>query len=554
MPVMVNLRLLSRFWASLSISGLLLGTLFFAFSLTPSLLPRTFVTQGVVSGACSALGYGIGHFGQWLWYYLELPAGRPHVRRQIKLAVALAACLTALIFLWRSAFWQNSIRELMGMEPVPSIHPFEVGLIALITFILLLALARLFRHTVAWLSLKASKRMPRRLAKVIGVVGGLVLFWAVSSGVLFRAGLEAADSSFRHYDALIDPEINPPADPLKSGSRTSLLAWDELGSAGRDYVSSGPSAGELGAFLRRPAQEPIRVYVGLRSADSIEERARLALKELQRVGGFERSVLVVVVPTGTGWVDPAAIDTVEYLHGGDIASVAVQYSYLASPLALLTEPGFGGDTARALFREIYGHWTTLPRDRRPRLYLHGLSLGSMNSELSAHVLDVIGDPIHGALWSGPPFTSRIWRSIITGRNPGSPAWLPRYRDGSAVRFTNQANALALPGARWGPLRIVYLQYASDPVTFFDVSSLYRQPDWMDLPRGPDVSPHLRWYPVVTFVQLGVDMAFSTSAPAGYGHTFHPHHYIDAWMEVTDVRGWTAPDVERLKQRFGAFPD
>ena len=37
-------------WYSLSAGGLLLGTLFFAASLTPTLLPRTFLTQGVLSG------------------------------------------------------------------------------------------------------------------------------------------------------------------------------------------------------------------------------------------------------------------------------------------------------------------------------------------------------------------------------------------------------------------------------------------------------------------------------------------------------------------------
>jgi len=105
------------------------------------------------------------------------------------------------------------------------------------------------------------------------------------------------------------------------------------------------------------------------SADDAEARADLALEELKRAGGFERSVLVVVVPTGTGWMDPAATDTLEYLHGGDTAMVAVQYSYLTSPLSLLVEPRVGIEQGRAMFRAIYGHWTTLPRDQRPRLYV-----------------------------------------------------------------------------------------------------------------------------------------------------------------------------------------
>ena len=105
------------------------------------------------------------------------------------------------------------------------------------------------------------------------------------------------------------------------------------------------------------------------------------------------------------------------------------------------------------------------------------------------------------------------------------------------------------GESWGPTRTVYLQYASDPVTFFDVRDLYRQPDWMTPPRGPDVSPQLRWYPVITFLQLALDMAMATTAPIGHGHVYAPAHYIDAWVEVTDVQGWSADDIARLKRHL-----
>ena len=89
------------------------------------------------------------------------------------------------------------------------------------------------------------------------------------------------------------------------------------------------------------------------TADTPEARAKLALAELKRVGGFSRKALVVITPTGTGWVDPAGIDGLEFLYRGDVASVAVQYSYLSSPLTLLVDPESGRDTARALFREVY---------------------------------------------------------------------------------------------------------------------------------------------------------------------------------------------------------
>ena len=297
---------------------------------------------------------------------------------------------------------------------------------------------------------------------------------------------------------------------------------------------------------------PVRVYVGLRSAVTPQIRAKLALEELKRVGGFERSVLIVVTPTGTGWVDPAAIDSVEYLHGGDVASVALQYSYLASWLYLLMDPGYGADVARALFKEIYGYWTRLPKDSRPRLFLHGISLGARNSQQSTDLIEVLGDPFNGALWSGPPYSSKLWRWLTDNRNPGSPVWLPRFRDRSFVRFMNQhgeAAEPAGPNAAWGPIRIVYLQYASDPATFFDYHSLYREPDWMLPPRGPDVSPQVSWYPIVTLLQLILDMFMATEAPVGFGHVYAPAHYIDAWIKVTDVRDWSPEEITRLKQHL-----
>lgn len=540
-----------NFWHSLSGIGLLLGTLFFAAALTPTLVPRTYLTQGVLAGACFALGYGIGVFWRWLWAYLELPEPRERLRSIVNSVIAVLCASVALVFLWRTAEWQNSIRLLMEMEPVTSAHPVKLSLIALVTFIALLVLARLFRLIARFLSTRIRRFVPRRVANVIGVALAVLLFWLLANDMVFRLALQAADSSFREFDALIEPERPQPTLALRTGSSASLVRWNDLGRAGREFVTSGPSAEAIGALTGRTAKEPIRVYVGLNAAETAEQRARLALEELKRVGGFERSLLIVITPTGTGWIDPSAIDGVEYLHDGDVASVAQQYSYLSSPLSLMVQPEYGEDAARALFREIYAYWTTLPKDRRPLLYLHGLSLGAMNSEKSAQLFEMIGDPIAGALWSGPPFASRGWRTLTDGRNAGSPAWLPQFRDGSFVRFMNQQGLGAPHFANWGPMRIVYLQYASDSVTFFDYRDLYRAPAWMERPRGPDVSPELTWYPLVTMLQLALDMAVATTTPMGYGHVYAPEHYVDAWVEVTGAAGWTPDAIARLKQHLRA---
>jgi uncharacterized membrane protein len=537
-----------RFGRSFSAIGLLLGTLCFAASLTPSLIPRSFLLQGVLSGCSLAAGYGIGVFVRWLWSWLELPKPGGRIDLAVKFGAATVFAIVALRFLWKAAEWQNSIRFLMGMEPVDTAHPFEVGLIALLVFLALIGIGRLFNLLFGLLSRRIGGFASRPVANIVGAVVAVTLFWSVIDGVLLRAGLRVADSSFRTMDELVEDASARPTDPNKTGSETSLIDWKGIGRAGREFVAQGPTKDAIQAFLGHDAVEPIRVYAGLNSAETPEERAKLALAELKRVGGFDRSVLVIITPTGTGWVDPPAMNTVEYLHGGDVASVAIQYSYLASWLSLLVEPDYGNEAARALFTEVYGYWTTLPRDKRPRLYLFGLSLGALNSQRSADLFDVLGDPLQGALWSGPPFPSSMWSSVTRRREPGSPAWLPRFGNGSVIRFTAQKDALDIPGAEWGPMRIVYLQYASDAITFFEPASAYREPAWMAEPRGPDVSPELRWYPLVTFFQLLLDVMTATTTPMGYGHVYAPQHYIDAWVEVTDVR-WTPEEIDRLKRQF-----
>jgi uncharacterized membrane protein len=542
-------RSIGRWFQSLSGVGIVLGTVFFAAALTPTLVPRSYLTQGILAGGCFAIGYAAGVFWRWLWHYLELPTASARVRLAVNRLVAAASLCIVVAFLWQATAWQNSVRSAMAMEPVESARPFKLCAVALIAFVAILGMARLFKLVARFLATRIQHLIPRKVANVIGVLAAAILFWAIANDVLVRTAFRVLDSSYREYDALLEPSRPQPTDPGRTGSALSLVKWEQLGRAGREFVASGPTAEQIGAMTGRPAKQPIRVYVGRRGADTAQARAKLALDELKRQGGFDRSILVVITPTGTGWVDPSAMDAVEYLRDGDIASVAVQYSYLSSPLSLLVQPEYGADTARALFAAIYGYWTTLPKDTRPKLYLHGLSLGAMNSEKSAELFEIIGDPIAGALWSGAPFESRIWRWITANRNQDSPEWLPEFRDSRAVRFMNQHGPSVPSDTPWGPIRIVYLQYASDPIVFFNYSDAYRRPAWMNAPRGPDVSPALRWYPVVTMLQLALDMAVATTTPMGYGHVYAPEHYVDAWVAVTDLRNWSADALTTLKRHL-----
>jgi uncharacterized membrane protein len=539
---------LRRFLASFTGIGLMLGALFFAASLTPSLVPRHPAVQGALSGVCFAAGYGLGVIFQWAWHALQLrgPGGRAVALGRL---AAIGACaLIAALALWKAQGWQDGLRALMKMPPTDGAHWLTLISVALIVALIFLMLGRLFVWLLGLLAVKFRRVMPGPVAMIAAILATATLFYAIGDGVLVKAAMTAFDRTYARLDALIDPEIPAPTDPSRTGSPASLMKWAGLGRMGRAFISGEPDAAKIAAMTGGPATQPLRVYAGLNSADTPEERARLALAELIRIGGFSRGTLALVTPTGTGWVDPESQTALEYLTRGDVASVAVQYSYLASWLALLTQPEYGAETARAVFDAIYGHWRSLPKESRPRLYLHGLSLGAFNSDLSHDLFQVIADPYHGAFWTGPPFPSRTWTRVTAQRNPGTPAWLPEFRDGSVIRFTSQENRLDRATAQFGPYRIVYLQYASDAVSFFDPGALWRRPAWLTGPLGPDVSPDFRWLPVVTFLQLSIDIMLATQTPLGYGHVYAFQHYLDGWAGLMEVPGWTPESLAALKAK------
>jgi uncharacterized membrane protein len=530
---------------SLSMAGLIVGAVFFALSLTPSLLPRPPLIQGFLSGCIFAVGYAIGAILEWIWSYLELKLPERRLGRWIKSAAALFCAILVVVSLYQSSGWQDSVRTAMGMEPVASGNPIVVLCVALVPAVILIYFGTLLTHWVQSVSRRLAKYVPPRVAGL----GGLIIVGIVTaflfSGVLLRGALYAADALFLQLDTVAGQFGEPPTNPLRSGSADSLVAWSTIGRGGRIYVETATSKSDIETLTGEPAVEPLRTYVGLRSAATPEDRAQLALAEMKRIGAFDRSVLVIAMPVGTGWVDPPSIDALEYLLRGDVASVAVQYSYLTSPLSLLVEPDYGTGTAQALFEAVYSYWTTLPRDGRPKLYLNGLSLGAHASQASTQFFDVMADPFDGALWVGPPFSSSIWRWATHNRQPDSPAWRPLFGDSSSIRFASRGSDLAKPGTTWGPMRLAFLQYASDPIVFFDFAYLYRQPDWMIGERGHDVPASLTWYPVVTFLQLAMDMALSNASPVGYGHVYSATDYIDSWMAIVEPMGWSEADLAAL---------
>ncbi len=210
-----------RYWSSFSFVGLVCGTLFFAASVTPSLLPRNFVVQGLLSGFALAVGYGIGIASVWLWHFWQLPRPGARLKRISKRVSAVGAALVFAWFLKQMTFWQNSIRQLMEMEPLQSAYPYRTAVIAIVFGALVIATARLLLKSSSFLARKLNHFLPPRISWVLSGVFVAFLVVFLVNGVLAQRLLSSADRFFARMDDLIDDGVEQPALSSASGGPES---------------------------------------------------------------------------------------------------------------------------------------------------------------------------------------------------------------------------------------------------------------------------------------------------------------------------------------------
>jgi uncharacterized membrane protein len=543
-PLSVRRARLRR-WVRYDFVGLLMATLFFCLSLTPSLLPRGYLFQGLISGLLTAIGYGLGVLAIWLIRHMSPRSLPPATPLAWKCLIAFAT-VAAAVFMVLGARWQLQLDRLMGVDAPPGIGFVVVLPVAVVTAAAWVGLVRLLWRAAQRLAALLGRWIPAASARVVAGLVVVALLFGILNGVVLDGLFTAADASFRTLNAETQPDVQAPREPLRSGGPGSLVSWDSLGNQGRTFISGGPDAEELRAFAGTTGPSPIRVYVGLDSASSARERAALAVRELQRTGAFDRRVLCVITTTGTGWVNARAVDPLEYMYNGDTALVATQYSYLPSPISFLVDKERAREAGRTLFDQVYRVWSGLPQNRRPKLLVFGESLGSFGAEAAFSGPDDIRNRTDGMLLVGPPSRNQLWSEIVADRDPGSQEVLPVYEQGATVRFAAVASDLDRPPAVWTNPKVVYLQYPSDPITWWSPRLMVRRPDWLAEPRGSDVLPSMRWYPFVTFWQVSADMAFSNAVPAGHGHNFGAMP-VAAWARIAPPDGWTADRTATLTE-------
>ncbi|MEU1427712.1 alpha/beta-hydrolase family protein [Nocardia sp. NPDC005746] len=412
-------------------------------SLAPGLLPRTPSAQAIVTALLVLIGLAVAGIVRMILRWTRFG-----VERLVRWRAPVAVAGTGLVggAMGYAEHWQNSLRNAMGVGGIGPGYwvqwlAWTVPIVAVVVGL---------AHGVRW--------VVRRLGRARSITAGVALGVAAQLMVV-PSLVEWRRAAYAAADSFVDPALVQPDSPTRSGSPVSMASWPSLGAQGRRFVAGTPA-------------RAVRVYVGLNSAAGLQARVALAVRELERTGGFERRNLVVTVPTGSGWIDSDAAKGLDARFDGDVALVGLQYSDAPSWVTFVFGRNAAEESARALFRAVEQRISTLPDP--PKLYIYGQSLGALGGSAVFTDDADLDRRACGALWAGPP--------------------------GGQVRHG----------------RAAVLANASDPVVHWSPSLLWRAPDLTGTRPDAPVPP---WFPVVSFLQTSADLLGALDAPAGHGHRY-----------------------------------
>ncbi len=319
---------------------------------------------------------------------------------------------------------------------------------------------------------------------------------------------------------------------LTSGSGPSAIAWEKMPGQGKRFLTEMPHAVDIERVMGVPAREPIRTFVGLKhdadaamdAAGSIRRRIDIAIDDLDALGAFgrfeqledgtmrmletPRRSILVPAPTVSGYVNPVAVSTHEFLGHGDTAAVTVQVN-AKTMLGVPSGVGAATKTHAMLLERLKARLDQLPVGVRPSVKVYGESYGAWTSQnamlggsddaaTALSRLDDLG--VDRAMYVGTPGYGRFMPKVtgIDGLVDGPDPMVRTVRDlADASSVTAEASANT---------RVTFLQHDADPVGLFHPKLVWERPEWLGAAatRPTGVSHRQRWMTLITGVQTAID--------------------------------------------------
>jgi uncharacterized membrane protein len=298
-----------------------------------------------------------------------------------------------------------------------------------------------------------------------------------------------------------------------------------VGLQGRRFLTDVVTPDQIESTLGEKAKaHPIRAFVGVNSEPLYPSgRSEMMLDELERLGAFDREYLLLVNPTGTGWVDQTMIESAEILTRGDIATACIQYGRGPSFLEV-QKVTLGATQFRGLLWGVKLRIDGMPKEKRPKVLVFGESLGSWSGSDVVMHQGIEGFDHYGieyALWFGLVGFAK-WSK--TGMRAGSNALVP---PGTVEAFDDFEEYKKLSQEARDKLRAVIVDHDNDPIAAMSLRWAVKRPPWLNgTDRGRNVPEGMQWVPLITFVQIMVDAMNAMRTVPGHFKSFGHDYQAD----------------------------
>jgi len=346
--------------------------------------------------------------------------------------------------------------------------------------------------------------------------------WAIGS-YGFYLGIV---SLIARKNEVVEPAYSePPTSPYLSGGPKSASPFFEVGLQGRRFLTDVVTPEQIESTLGEKAKaHPIRAFVGVNSEPLYPSgRSEMMLDELERLGAFDREYLLLVNPTGTGWVDQTMIESAEILTRGDIATACIQYGRGPSFLEV-QKVTLGATQFRGLLWGVKKRLDGMSPEKRPKVLVFGESLGSWSgSDVVMHqgIEGFDHYRIDYALWFGLVGFAK-WSK--TGMRQGSNALVP---PGTVEAFDDFDEYKKLSQEARDKLRAVIVDHDNDPIAAMSLRWAVKRPPWLKgTARGRNVPEGMQWVPLITFVQIMVDAMNAMRTVPGHFKSFGHDYQAD----------------------------
>ena len=556
-------------------------------AVSPSLLPHSWWATAANVGVLQGMGHGFATVASQALRPVRSDEPQSLLPGPVRLAMTGVTAGVFVTSLRRRAHQEKLVESDEKFKVSPQILGITLGTLGYGVVLLVGDAIQTFIDAINEL---LGKKLPPVASWPLAIAGGGALLILVGDQMVVRRFAVRVSRQAQELDREFMRGADQPKRPERSGSPDSAVDWNTMGRQGRAVVAGGPRKEDIERLVDGEAMEPIRIFVGLDTerddAPDFEEMAAVAIEEMRRTGAFERSHIAVMSAAGTGWINDFHTSGFEFVTRGDSAVVAMQYSYLPSAYSYLADRKNPVNSSRVLIEAIRSELQKLDPEKRTKLYVGGESLGAYGVSDAFETVEEFLEQTSGGVFTGTPGFASNHSYLTRHREKGSPQRLPLIDGGRHVRFTAHPAHLRHDfrghsyASTWVEPRFVFAQHASDPVVWWEPSLAWKAPDWLREPgsRGEpapaaqhlDALDTMRWMPLVTYWQIGIDQLPSKDYPSPHGHNYHDETvaYWNAVIhgagddadeaalsrpELVRVARWIHNDATKTRMPKGGFP-